>query len=154
MSGFSDLLSTPLSNIKRRPVLPIGTYHGIISGYVFGRSKNPEKQTAYVLFTYGLNSPGEDVDEKTFNKLDENGTPVYDLSKYKPTETFYLTPEASPRLKGRLEELGMDVDAPGATFMNLLPETKNLQVLVEIGIDPSLRNPNEFFNAVRGVKAA
>lgn len=146
MTDFSNLLSTKFDDIKRPPIKPAGTYHGLIAGYDFGRST--QKKTPYVRFAFTGLQPGEDIDPASC--VDSDGEPI-DFSKWKPSTDFYITSDAMYRLKEFLEALG--IPGTGREIKEMLPESRNLPVLLTVSVK-SNEDGTGFFNRVEDVKAA
>ena len=143
---FNNLLSTNLDGVKRPPVKPAGTYLATISGYKFDVS--PQKKTPYCRFEVVGISPGEDIEPDQMKS--EDGTPI-DLSKWKPTFDFYLTPESMFRLKEFLEALG--IQTQGRELKEVLPETKLMPVMFTCTLQQSEDGEN-FYNRTQDLKAA
>lgn len=145
-TDFSNLLSTKLEDIKRPPVRPAGTYHATISNYQLGESS--QKKTPYVRFSFANIQPGEDIDPETLK--DTDGASI-DLSKWKPTADFYITPDALFRLKDLIE--GLKIPSNGRSLNETLPETRGLPVILTVSMRAT-EDGSGFFNRVESVAAA
>lgn len=145
-TDFSNLLSTKVDDIKRPPVRPAGTYHGVIASYAFGES--PQKKTPFVRFTCTNIQPGDDIDPETLK--DAGGAPI-DLSKWKPTVDYYITPDALFRLKDLIE--GLKIPSEGRSLNEVLPETRGQPVVLTVSMKAT-DDGQGFFNRVESIAAA
>lgn len=141
-TDFSNLLSEPVGSAKRPPVKPAGTYHGTIASYKFDESS--KKKTPYVQFSCTNIRPGEDIDQEALR--DPEGESI-DLSKWKPTSEFYLTPEAMWRLDEFLAPLS---GAAGRPKNEVIPELRGLPVILTVGVFPT-EDGKSFFNRVSSI---
>lgn len=139
---FKALLSSKVEDAKAPPVLPEGTYHGLIEKFEFGESR--EQKTPFVKFTFKLTDFGDDIAE-------EDRTDV-DLSKRQLSKEFYITSDALFRLKEFIEGLG--IDHAGKSFDVIFPETTNLPVILEVRHSPNKKDPQRPYANVGDVKAA
>lgn len=123
MPDFSALLKKPLNDVKRPPILPQGTYFGVITKYSLDEST--EKKTPYVRFHCKLTGPGDDI--PTDMLVSEDGKPI-DLSKKEAHSDFYLSDDAFYRIKEFQESLGIDTSDRDLSMT--LPETINQPVQI------------------------
>lgn len=143
---FSNLLSQPADTFKRPPTKPPGTYSATIAGFKFDKSS--QKGTPLVRFTFNNVQPGEDIAPDQLN--DEEGKPI-EFQKWTPTIDFYITQDALFRLSEFLASLGINIAGRGIN--ELLPETRNLPVLLTVSMKPNQDNTG-FINRVENVIAA
>jgi len=135
------LLQKPADEIKRPPVLPAGTYHGIVKSYEFKKSK--EKQTPYVEVILGLQAPGDGIDPETVIGID--------FSKKQLRKSYFLTEDAIYRLKEFLESCGHPTTS--RTLGEVIPEMVNSPVLIEV-TQRNSQDGSEIFNDAGNVKGA
>lgn len=131
MVDFNALLARPLDDVKRPPVLPIGTYYGIINKYEYKESS--AKKTPYVQFTINQIEPGEDIAPEDLEGID--------FSKRTQFADFYITPDAEWRLKELIESLG--VSTSGRSFGETIPECQGLAVQMDIIQEINRQNPED-----------
>lgn len=141
---FTQLLKTNLDTVKRPPTLAAGTYHGRITKYEFGESK--EKKTPYVQFHIQLLSAGADIASEDMR--DADGVPI-DLSKRQMRRDFFLTAEAMYRLKEFIESCG--ISTSGRSLDTTIPELLNAPVLVGV-VQTNSRDGSEIYNNVGTLK--
>jgi hypothetical protein len=138
---FRSLLQKPADEIKRPPVLPAGTYHGIVSKYEFLESK--EKKTPFVRFSLGLRSAGEDVDAEEIKEVD--------LSTRQLRRDYFITEDALYRLKEFLESLGIAMS--GRPLAECIPDALNQSVIIEVVQQLNPRDPTAPpFNDVKAIR--
>lgn len=135
---FSNILSAPLDNVKKPPVKPAGTYHGVLKAYKFDKSS--QKKTPFVRYTIGEVTAGADIEHSALEGVD--------LPKWSPTVDFYLTEDAAYRLKDFLLSLGI----PQTTFNEMIPQAVNMPVTFVAEIQFRTDN-QEPFNRVNQVVA-
>lgn len=149
-TDFSHLLAAKADDVKRPPVKPAGTYHAIISGYEFGKSK--DKGTPFVMLKFNNVTPGPDIDPSALVAPD--GEPI-DLSKWTPSTrgltNFYITENSLFRLKEFMEGLG--IPSAGRSLNEMLPDIRNQPVLLVVAVR-AYENGDGFFNEIEEVKAA
>jgi hypothetical protein len=122
---FSKLLQKPAAEAKKPPVLPPGTYTGVIKKWSPGESST--KKTPFIRFDIGLTDWPDDVEEQ-----DKEGI---DLSTRSTRVEFYLTDDATYRLSEFIASLGIDLtDSSGnnLSFGELLPQTIGQPVIVDM----------------------
>lgn len=119
-SNFAELLQTPMDSIKRPPPLPAGTYHGVITSHEMITSS--QKKTPGVRYNVTLTAPGDDVDAAALDGID--------LTKRSLRRDYWLTADASYRLKELLQSVGVSVE--GRSLGECIPEARNAKVLVSI----------------------
>lgn len=117
MVDFSKYLDAKAGEAKRPPVLPEGTYDGVIKGHQIGDAN--KNKTPYVRFALGLTAFPEGVD----------GDGI-DLSKRSPRRDYYLTDDALFRLDEFMRSCGVEIS--GRTYREALPEMIGQSVKVEI----------------------
>lgn len=144
--NFDNLLSMPLDTIKRPPVKPAGTYNATIGEHKFGVSA--KKGTKFCQFAFMGVSAGDDVDPDQLK--DSDGTAI-DLSKWKPTYDFWLTPESAFRLKEFIESL--QIKTIGRSFNETIPECRGLPVILTVSMKAT-EDGTGFFNRIESVTAA
>lgn len=138
-TNFRELLSTPMDEIKRPPVLPQGTYHGVVGKHTFGESK--QKKTPFVQYDLTLQSPGDDIDESQMEGID--------LGKRNMNVTYYLTEDSRYRVKEFLESLGVQTEGRG--LGECIPEAVNARVVVAI-TQRNSEDGTQIFNDVGSVR--
>ena len=116
---FSSILSKKASDVEAPASFPAGSYNLLVLGYQFGTSA--KKQTPYVEFEFGVQAPGEDVDQEEYAKIKNPA------EKHLKTQ-FYLSEEALFRLNDFLKSCGLDVDSE-RTLGEILPEVVNTSVI-------------------------
>lgn len=145
-TNFSHLLSKPIDSVKRPPVKPPGTYHATIQSYKFDESK--KERTPFVRFTFNNLQPGADIHPDQLK--DSDGEDI-DLTKWTPHSDFFLTEKALPRLREFIEALGLPTT--GRSFEEVIPELKNLPVLLTVTQTPSNKEGSaDIYNNVSEVK--
>lgn len=127
--NFKELLAVKFEDIKEPKLLPIGTYHGIISAYECDVTK--QKNTPYVRFSYKLQTAGDDIEQGDLVGID--------LSARRLSSDFYLTPDAMWRLKSFLASLGFP---EGVVLDEMLPDTIGRNVVIYVTHEPDRRDPN------------
>lgn len=127
MSNFSNILEQKVDSIERPPLLPMGTYMGIITKHEFGKSK--EKQTPFVEFYVRLQAGLEDVDPAALAQIKE-------LGKRELRVTHYLTEDAAYRLRDFLEKT-LRINCTGRTLRETIPEANTKALKVHIKHVPS-----------------
>lgn len=137
------LLSTNLDEVKEPPLLPAGTYHGIITKHQFGQTKG-DKKTPFVEFMVQLTGHGQDVSAEDVAEVD--------FSRKQMRATYYLTVDALYRVKEFLQKL--DIETAGRSLDAVLPETINKEVLVAVTQLPNKREPGKFYNVIDSLGAA
>ena len=126
--NFSSLLNRPAGDIKKPPVLPAGTYNGIIERTEFGEST--KKKTPFLRYWVKVQTPGEDVDPEELSGID--------LGKKGALKSdFYITDDALWRLKSFIESCG--VNLTGRTLEEGIPDTLGCQVIISVKHNPSQR---------------
>lgn len=124
---FNAILDMPVEEIKARPPLPIGTYDWrILKTEPFTSS---QKKTPGVQFTVVPYAVVDGVDE---DALAESGG----LEGVEKKLDFYITPEASPRLKEFLIE-HVKIDGQGKTLRQLIAESINQGFRGIVGMEVS-----------------
>ncbi len=122
---FAVLMNKPVEDAERPKAAPAGTYLAGIISHEFGTST--KKGTPYCRFNFQLLAAQDDVDEEA---LDEAGGVEF-LNKKRMRYEFYLTDDAMFRLREFLEE-ALELSCSGRNFDEVVPETANMQVLVNI----------------------
>lgn len=137
MPDFKALLGKSMTDVKRPPVIPAGTYSGNIKGYKIEESS--KKKTPFVGFTVRLMAPGDDIESSDLT--DPEGNPIQISGKEMSRNgcDFYLTPDSEWRLKEFLASLGIEENK---TFGEALPETTNAEVIVTVGHQTNQNDPN------------
>lgn len=149
MVDFSKLMSKKGADIKRPPVLPGGTYFGVVGTKVLGESKN--KKTPQIEFPVQLTRAGEDVDQDILAR--EN----IDVSKKKFSGgtnrggTFYLTDEAEYRLVEFIKTFGVSVDEMSLGEMVEVPIGREVMVTIAQGISERSGEPFNTLESMVGV---
>lgn len=138
---FKTLLQKPADEIKRPPVLPAGTYHGVVKSYEFKESK--EKKTPYCEVTVGVQGPGDGIDPESVAGVD--------FSKKQMRTNFFLTEDAVYRLKEFLESCGHTT--VGKTLGEVIPEMVNSAILIEV-TQRNSPDGSEIFNDVKKISGA
>lgn len=141
MVDFSHILSKPVDEAKRPPLLPAGTYHGMLGQYQLGETKS-DKKTPFVRYNVQLTGPGDDIDPSDLADID--------LSKRTLYHDFYLTEDSQFRLREFMESCGLSVS--GRSFGETIPELTGAQVLVKIVHRPS-RDGSEIYANIESLVA-
>lgn len=139
---FSNLLNTKVDDIKAPPVLPEGTYKGLITKYDLRESA--QKKTPGVQFHVQLREAGKDVDKEAFEALG----PV-DLSKKTVYVDYWLTEESLIRVKQMLQSLG--ISTTGRTLGAAFEDTRMLECLVSIEKEMDREDPTIVRNRARKI---
>jgi hypothetical protein len=139
-ANFKTYLRQNLEDIKKPKAVPAGSYRGIIKGHELGESA--QKKTPQIKFNMVLTEAMEGVDPMDLTEA-LNGEP---LSSKKVSTTFYLTDTALYRLKGFLEDLGIEVGG-GRTLEEAIQDTNNAEVLIELLQKPT-QSGEDFYNEV------
>jgi hypothetical protein len=117
---FKSLLSRKVEDAERPPLLPAGTYNGVVQSHEFGESS--QKKTPYVRFNIALISPGEGVDPADLEGID--------IGKRKFRRDYYFTEDAEFILRDFIESLGLNIK--GKSFDEMIPQVINQAVIVGI----------------------
>lgn len=148
-ADFRSLLNKKADEAKRPPILPAGTYDGIIKDFVLGESA--DKKTPYVRFNAKITGPTDDIDPEDL--IDPVDNQPIDPAGRNFRSDFWLTEDADWRLTEFLQSCG--IDTAGRSFGELLPEAKNASVLIQINqitardkVDAK-GNPEVYNNVVR-----
>lgn len=142
MPDFASLLSKPAGEAKKSPVLDAGDYPGVIKGWEPGESS--QKKTPFVRFNLGLTGWPEGADPQQ----KEDGS-VIDLSTKSLRRDYFLTPDALWRFDEFLKDCGIELN--GRTYMDVIPETIGMGVLVEVRQGMN-QTTNGLFNEVAALK--
>ena len=126
MPDFKELLNKKVDEQKRPPILPAGTYEGVVRDYVLGEARNEDK-TPLITFNVQITGPTDDIDQEDL--VDEDGNPV-DPNGRRFRQDFFLTDAALYRLTEFIQSCGVDTSGKG--FNEVLPDTKGAQVLVTL----------------------
>jgi hypothetical protein len=131
MASFEEILKKPTSEIKSPPPFPAGHYHCVVDGLPeHGQSR--VKQTDYLRFKYKILQAQEDVDQRAVLEQQVVGKHL--------TQDFYVTDNMVTQnmLKEFLKDtLGID-DADGKKSLEeMIPESQNCQLVVEVKLDIS-----------------
>jgi|ETNvirnome_6_100_1030635.scaffolds.fasta_scaffold00132_23 hypothetical protein len=141
MTDLNDILDTKGSDFKRPPLAPTGTYLCTIQKREFGKSS--KKQTPYVRYTYINPIPQDDIEPEDLADID--------LSKRTFRDDFYLTEDATYRVREHGEICGVD---PDLSIREIIEEVVAKQVLVSVVQVPSMREgSDDMYNEVRGYAA-
>lgn len=141
MVDFNALLSKDTTAIKRPPILPAGTYYGIIDKLTYGESR--EKHTPFVEYNVVITGPGADVDRELLGDMDPTKKRFAGVSNR--GGTFYLSDDSQFRLKEFCKGFGVNVD--GITLRELCEIPQGKQVMVTITQTGSNRpGDNEMYN--------
>lgn len=143
-ANFAALLSKPVESAEKPPLLPMGTYLGMIQGHRFDESR--DKKTPFVEFEVKLLAAEADVDQAALAE-------IKDLSKRTQRVTFYLTDDSLFRLREFLEN-HVKLNCKGRGFGEVIPETTNQQIKVHIKHVPSKTNVGEVYANVDQTAAA
>ena len=125
MVDFAALMNKPVEEAVRPPTAPAGHYLAGIVSHEFGTST--KKGTPYCRFNFQLLAAQDDVDEEIL----EAAGGVEFLNKKRMRYEFYLTDDAMYRLREFLEE-ALELNCSGRNFDEVVPESANMQVIVEI----------------------
>lgn len=139
MPNFGDLLQKPLDGVSRPKALPNGTFLGMTKAYQLLESR--EKKTPYVEYELGVTAPGDGVDPEAMQGVATSKS----LKKQ-----FYLTQDSLYRIKEFIESL--HIDTRGRTLQELLPQTVNQPVIMDVIQKPSRNGDGSFFNEVNNIK--
>lgn len=125
---FKKLLSKPAAEIKRPPIMPAGTYYGVIPTMEFATSK--QKGTPYVEYHCQLTRPGEDVD------LEALAETKIDLSKKlikgnsNKGGTFYLSDDSMFRIVEFIKTGGTVISTQSLEELAQIPVGKEVMVTI------------------------
>lgn len=146
--NFNELLSVQVESVERPKNFPMGHYDAVIAAHEMGTSS--KKGTPYVLFRVKLLGPGEDVDQELF----EEAGGMEALRERKPVDlTFYLTKDAMYRLREFLEN-GLAMNCGGRNFDEVIPETSNAPIIVQVGHRAGQKEGEFFMEITDYVQAA
>lgn len=132
---FANLLSVNLDTVEKPKPWPVGTYHGVLLKYEAKSSK--EKETPMIEFTVQVQTPGDDVDPESLVGVD--------LTKRPFRKNYFLTADASWRLKALLSSLG--ISTTGRTFNETLPETVGEPIMISVIQKPN-KDGTDFYNDI------
>lgn len=122
-NNFASILSRPVTDFERPKPLPQGTYVMVTNG-IPRQDKSNKKQTPFVEFTCNVLQAGEDVDPTELATMGGiNGKQM--------KVTFYLTEEATYRLREFLTHLGLD-EAEYATLAEMVEDAPGKQFLATV----------------------
>jgi hypothetical protein len=143
---FESILDTPAEAVERPKPLPVGTYDVIVKGMP-EHGQSTQKKTPFVRFTYALVAAFDDVDEDELKALltDSKGNPV-PISERTIRDTYYTTPDALFRLTDALENMGIDAD--GKTIRQMLDETPNASLRIQVS-HQSVNDSDQIFAEVK-----
>lgn len=116
---FSAILNKKVNEVEAPASFPAGSYNMVVLGYTTGTSQ--KKNTPYIEFEFGVQSPNEDVDMDEYNKIKNPA------ERHLKTQ-FYITEESLFRLKDFLKACGIDVECD-RTLNELLPEATGTTVV-------------------------
>lgn len=138
---FKKLLSKPAAEIKRPPILPAGTYYGVIPSIEYGTSK--QKGTPFVEYPCQLIRPGDDVDAEALaaSGIDLSKKLIKGISNR--GGVFYLTPESEFRVVEFVKSGGTVVSTQSLEELIQIPVGK--EVMVTISQVPN-QNTGELYN--------
>ena len=149
MPDFTQLLSKPLNDVKRPPLLPSGSYYGVIRSWEPGESS--QKKTPFVRFNVAMTHPADDVDT---GEMKSRGIDTSVIAKKQMHQDFYITADAEYRLKEFYETLGIS-DVESRTHQSCLPETLGKAVICDVTERPNREDPTApGFNEIRNMKGA
>lgn len=151
MPDFRQLLSKPLDDVRRPPVLPNGTYYGTVMGFKIDEARfanDDGSKNVIVAFTVRPSHAGPDVDEAELQGASE----AKPLSDRLQTIEMPLTGGNEWSTKMFLDSLG--IATAGKTWDTCLPETRNAQVMFEITKRVDKNNPEIWHNNARKLRAA
>jgi len=120
--NFSHLLRKPVSDAKKPPVLPEGTYYGQITKHDLGESA--QKKTPFLQWSGTYTHAEDSVDLR-----DEAGEPIV-LEGKRFQFSHYLTEDSLYRLREFLESCGLETE--GRSFEELIPQAIGKSVMLEI----------------------
>ena len=132
MANFGELLSRVSGEAKKPPVLPEGTYPGVIKSYEPGESGL--KKTPYVRFHVQLTGWADDAEP---------------LSEVDPTKRamrrdFFITDEALWRFDDFLRSCNVGL---GRSYDEVLPDLIGMAVLAKVKQGMNTKT-NELFNEI------
>jgi hypothetical protein len=132
---LASILDRQGQEIERPKPLPVGTYRAIVTGAP-RFDKSTKKGTDFVEFTLKLISAEEDVDEDDLkHALTKPSGASVPLTEKTTKVTYYLTEDATWRLKDFLKHCGVDTD--NITLRQAIAEAQNSEVLISIKHTPS-----------------
>ena len=146
--NFNKLLGVQVQSVERPKNFPTGHYDSVIIGHEMGKSS--QKETPFVKFGVKLLGPTDDVDQELF----EEAGGMEALQNRKPLDyTFYITADALHRLRYFLEE-GLALNCSARNFDEVIPETANASVIVQVGHRAGRKEGEYFMEITDYMKAA
>jgi len=139
MVDFSALLSKNVADVKKPPLLPVGTYFGTITKKTLGESK--QKKTPFVEFAAQITRAGDDVDPSLLGEIDVSRKSFSGISNN--GGTFYMTDDSAFRLVDFCKSFGQEVEGLSMGELIEIPVGREVMVSIKQEMNP---NNNEFYN--------
>lgn len=125
---FSGLLSKKVDDAKRPPVLPVGTYEGIVQKWSPDEANLKDgRKVPLVRFNIQLTAPTDEIDPADL--VDADGKPI-EVNGKRVRSEFWMDGESDFRLSEFIQSCGIDTE--GRSYRETLPETINAPVLVTL----------------------
>lgn len=151
MPDFRQLLSKPLDEVKRAPVLPAGTYYGVVKSYKVDEARfQNDDGTKNIIQAVNvqLSHAGEDVDTEELAAAEA----VKPLNQRFMVVELPLTGGNEYSTKMFYDSIG--VSTAGKTWDTVIPEIVNAQVMLEVTKRVDKNNPEIWHNNARKLRAA
>lgn len=126
MANFTDILNRPADDIKPPAVLPMGSYHTIVSGMP-EQGKSSKKKTDFLKFVHKIIAPLDDVDPDAIAEFQADGELIVGQEV---ENTLYVTDKSAFMLKEFIENCG--VDLTGKTLVEGIEEVPNCEVIIHM----------------------
>lgn len=139
MVDFKALLNKRVDAVEKPKPLPVGLYICGITKYEAGESQ--QKKTPFIRYIFRVMASGPDVDV---------GSLPADWQGRELRGEFYLTEGAMWRFREFIEN-GLGIEVGARTFDEVLPETNNKMVGVQLIQEPSTKpGDDSIYNRIAG----
>lgn len=150
MTDLRNLLDVPSDEVKKPPVLPVGTYHGFIEKYEPGEST--QKKTKFLRVSIKCTRADESTVSSNSDFFGAADAP--DLTKKNFRKDYYLLEDKSQhwRLKDMLEKVGISCE--GRTLLAAVPELTGKPVKFDLTLRSNSDNTAVFNEVADGTICA
>jgi len=146
---FSKLLAKKVDDTKPPPVLPAGTYEGLVEKFEF---KTTQKGAGFVNFTLKLISAKDDVDAEELKDINITQKKLFKSFFFDMGEGLDWQTRSENELAEFLKSLGISTQGKG--YGETIPEAQNAPVIIEVTNRLNPKNPEETFSEVGKVQGA
>lgn len=127
---FAKLLAKKVDDIKPPPVLPEGTYRGVVTKYEFVESQ--QKKTPGVKVTFRFLSAEDDVDAEELKEIEN-------LATIERSTSFWITENSEFMLAEFIKSCG--ISTQGRSLSETIPELQNANILIKVAHRLNPDNP-------------